>query len=67
MGRPSRYSPEVRERAVPIVLENQREYASHWAAMESIASKIDCTAETLRKRVRQVEREEGQTSRTEDR
>ena len=40
MGRPSRYSPEVRERAVRKVLENQREYASQWAAMASIASKI---------------------------
>ena len=53
MGRPSRYSPEVRERAVRMVFEHQGEYDSQWAAMASIASKIGCTAETLRKWVRE--------------
>ena len=60
MGRPSRYSPEVRERAVRMVFEHQREHESQWAAMASIASKIGCTAETLRKWVRQAERDSGQ-------
>ncbi len=59
MGRPSRYSPEVRERAVRMLLEHQEEYDSQWAAMGSIASKIGCTTETLRKWVRQAERDIG--------
>ena len=60
MGRPSRYSPEVRDRAVRMVFERQREYDSQWRAMASIASKIGCRAETLRKWVRQAERDTGQ-------
>lgn len=60
MGRRSRYSPEVRERAVRLLLEHQGEHTSQWAAIGSIASKIGCTAETLRKWVRQVERDSGQ-------
>ena len=60
MGRPNRYSPEVRERAVRMVFEHQREYDSQWRAMASIASKIGCRAETLRKWVRQAERDTGQ-------
>ena len=62
MGRPNRYSPEVRERAVRMVLDHQAEYGSQWAAMASIASKIGCTPETLRKWVRQAERDAGQRS-----
>ena len=59
MGRRSRYSPEVRERAVRMLLEHQGEHSSQWAAIGSIASKIGCTPETLRKWVRQVERDSG--------
>ena len=59
MGRNSRYSAEVRERAVRLVLEHQGEYDSQWAALESIAAKIGCSAETLRKWVRRRERDEG--------
>ena len=55
----SRYSPEVRARAVRMVLEHQGDYPSQWAAMSSIASKIGCTAETLRRWVRQSERDQG--------
>ena len=59
MGKQSRYSPEVRERAVRMVFDHQAEYESQWAAMSSIAAKIGCTAETLRKWVRQAERDTG--------
>jgi transposase len=59
MGKRSRYSPEVRERAVRMVREHESEHDSQWAAICSIAEKIGCTAETLRKWVRRVERDEG--------
>ena len=54
-----RYSPEARERAVRMVLEHQGAYASQWATIGSIASKIGCTGEMLRKWVRQAERDKG--------
>jgi len=53
------FSPEVKDRAVHLVLEHQGEYGSQWAAMVSIAAKIGCTAETFRKWVRQAERDRG--------
>ena len=59
MARRSRYSPEVRERAVRMVSEHEGEHGSQWAALSSIAPKIGCTAETLRKWVRQAERDQG--------
>jgi transposase-like protein len=59
MSRASRYSPEFRERAVGLLLEQQGEYSSQWAAMNAIASKVGCTAETLRKWVRQSEIDQG--------
>ena len=59
MGRASRYSPEVRERAVRMVMEHQAEHASHWATIGSIAAKIGCSTEALRKWVRQAERDQG--------
>ena len=55
MGRPSRYSPEVRERSVRLVLDQADKHGSQWAAIQSVASKIGCTAETLRKWVRHAE------------
>lgn len=56
----TRYSPEVRERAVRMVREHQDEYTSEWAAIVSIAAKIGCTAETLRRWVRQAQTDEGE-------
>ncbi|EOT8268399.1 IS3 family transposase, partial [Escherichia coli] len=53
------FSPEVRQRAVRMVLESQDEYDSQWAAICSIAPKIGCTPETLRVWVRQHERDTG--------
>ena len=50
-----RYSPEVRERAVRLLFDRQSDYESQWSAMQSIASKIGCTPETLRQWVRQAE------------
>ncbi len=54
-----KYSQEVRERAVRLVLEHEGEYASQWAAIRSVSEKIGCTAETLRSWVRQAERDGG--------
>ena len=60
MGRASRFSPEVRERGVRMVLEHSEEYPSRWTAIRSIAEKLGCSAETLRKWVQQAERDAGQ-------
>ena len=59
MAKARKYSPEVRERAVRLVVEHEGEHASQWAAICSVAGKIGCTAETLRSWVRQVERDTG--------
>ena len=59
MGRRGRFSPEVRERAVRLVLEHTEEHDSQWGAIRSVAEKIGCSAETLRHWVRQAERDSG--------
>jgi transposase len=60
MKRSSEFAPEVRERAVRMVFEHRAEYESQWAAIVSIAAKMGCTAQTLRRWVRQHERDTGQ-------
>ena len=60
MKKSTKYSPEVRERAVRMVREHQDEHESQWAAICSIAGKIGCTPETLRLWVRQAERDGGE-------
>lgn len=53
------YPAELRERSVRMVREQAHEHGSEWAAMRSVASKVGCTAETLRQWVRQSERDRG--------
>ena len=59
MRKSPKFSPEVLDRAVRMVFEAKDQYPSQWAAIESIAAKIGCTAETLRRWVRQGERDSG--------
>src|SRR5579883_2804545 len=59
MGRQSRYSPELRERAVRLVQEQRKDHPSEWAAISSVASKVGCSAEQLRKWIRRGERDSG--------
>ena len=60
MKKSLKFSPEVQERAVRMVVEARAQHESQWAAIVSIAAKIGCTAETLRRWVRQAERDSGQ-------
>jgi len=60
MGRPSKYSPELRDRAVRLVFDHTGDHSSQWAAIRSVAEKIGCPVEVLRRWVRQVERDAGE-------
>ena len=59
MSRASRYSPEFRQRAVHMLKEQQSQHPSQWAALNAIAGKVGCTAETLRKWVKQHDIDQG--------
>ena len=57
-----RFSPEVRERAVRLVFDQEREHNSQWACIEAIAPKIGCTPQTLRTWVKQAKIDQGRVN-----
>ena len=59
MEKQGRYSQEVKERSVRLVFEHEGDYKTQWGAIKSIAGKVGCSAETLRKWVRQAEKDQG--------
>jgi transposase len=56
----NKFSPEVRARAVRMVLDHANEHPSRWAAVTSIAAKIGCTPQTLHDWVKKAEVDSGQ-------
>jgi transposase len=59
MGDGSRFSPKIKERAVRLVFRQMKDNGPTWPIIVSVATKIGCTAETLRKSIRQAERDTG--------
>jgi transposase len=60
MSKGTRYSPELRERAVRMVFDHAHDHPSQWATIRSVAEKLGCTVEALRRSVRQAERDRGE-------
>jgi transposase-like protein len=56
----NKYSPEVRERAVRMVLDNPGQHESRWSAILSISAKIGCAPQTLNEWVKRTEVDSGQ-------
>ena len=62
MNKANRYSPEVRERAVRMVLEHERDYSSQWQAICSIADKIGCSPDSLKAWLRRTQIDAGKAA-----
>lgn len=60
MKKQSKFSPELTERAVRMVSESRDQHESEWATIVSVSSKVGCTAETLRRWLRQHQTDAGQ-------
>jgi transposase len=60
MPKGTRYSPELRQRAVRMVFDHAHDHPSQWATIRSVAEKLGCTVEALRRWVRQAERDRGE-------
>jgi transposase len=57
---PSKYDPEIRAKAVRLVLDHRGDYPSEWAAIEAVSSRLGMNAETLRNWLRKQQVDDGQ-------